>query len=86
MEIQYEQIQGVHFFSRENLEKGCNFLFAITASALQTDKSYNIKHGTTVNLVIYVLIWVPETAQVCNYFSALEKHLLGAEVEKRRGF
>lgn len=53
------------------------------ASAQQTDKSYNIKHGTSVNLVICVLIWVPETAQACLHW---RNTCQGTRVEKIRGF
>ena len=44
-------------------------------------KVYNIKRGTKVNLVIYVLIWVPEIMQARHYFSTLEKYMSGC----RRG-
>lgn len=76
---------GCTFFSRQHLGKWCNFLFVIIASALQTDKSYNIKRGTTVNLVMYDLIWAPDTAQACNYLSALEKHMSGGRSGEKKG-
>lgn len=44
-------------------------------------KVYNIKSGTKVNFVIYVLTWAPDIMQAHHYFSTLEKYMSG----ERRG-
>lgn len=44
-------------------------------------KVYNIKSGTKVNFVIYVLTWAPEIMQAHHCFSTLEKYMSG----ERRG-